>query len=108
MHDTKRTSGRSAGPGSLQRNHLPPFQCKTNLQDLFHWEGIILAGKLPEFVVGMDYEIEGHLITGLDGSQGAVWLWDGGEVEYHSCNSIDASNSLTYLAPLDNTWWESF
>lgn len=73
----------------------------------FRWNGIILAGSTPEILNARNVDIEGVLVTGLNGGLGSTRVdANSFRIEYHSCDVQSAGRGIGHLEPVGNTWWE--
>lgn len=81
---------------------------RLHLQEGFTWNGLILADEMQMNTNNWTGRIRGALVVGLDGSGQPFRIRDGGQIEFWSCNVIDAGRGLAHLDPLAGTWWEAF
>ena len=73
----------------------------------FDWTGIILAGRSSSLDAnGSDAEIDGMLVTGLNGASQAQLVVADLEIDFDCSDVQDANLSLAYLELADNTRWE--
>ena len=73
----------------------------------FHWQGIILAGRLGSSNGAVDSQpsVSGVLIGGLNGSNPSSAL-NYGRFNYNSCHFSKANKSLSFLQVVPNTLFE--
>ena len=78
--------------------------------DDFSWDGIILAGQisvLPELLIGdVHYDIDGLVVTGLDGMGEDTLLDDNQDITFNRCIAFKAGKRLSHFQPIGSTWWE--
>ena len=71
----------------------------------FRWRGIVLAGSADD---GLDGDVEGMLVLGLDGPNSYSEVEVRGDVEYNACYVYAANRALSYLELVDNTIFEAY
>lgn len=69
----------------------------------FSWDGIIIAEQIDDVVAGY---IDGLLIVGFEGPNGASTIDFRLDVNYHSCAVNGANESLSYMELMPNTMHE--
>ena len=76
-----------------------------NSRSGFDWKGIVLAGSTDD---GLDGDIEGMLVLGLDGPNPYNDIDVRMDVEYNACYVYAANRGLSYLELVDNTIFEAY
>ena len=76
-----------------------------NSRSGFVWKGIVLAGSTDD---GLDGDVEGMLVLGLDGPNPYSEIDVRMDVEYNACYVYAASLGLSYLELVDNTIFEAY
>ena len=78
-----------------------------NLRPLhnFSWEGLVLVGSMTP-VIDDDFEIDGMLVAGLDGTTLGTWYFDDHEIHYDRCKAFKAGKRLSHFEAVGSTWWE--
>ncbi len=71
----------------------------------FSWKGIVLAGSTDD---GLDGDVEGMLILGLEGPNPYTGVDVRMDVEYNACYVYAANKTLSYLELVDNTIFEAY
>ena len=70
----------------------------------FEWEGILLVGYLV--YTTNNYEVDGLVVSGLDGNGTATGLDDGTSLTWERCNAFKAGKRLSHFESVGGTWWE--
>jgi len=78
------------------------------IYDEFSWDGIILARRiLAAWWSGdVDYEINGLVVTGLNGAGNDTDYEDNQSIYYDRCMAFKAGKRLSHFQPMGSTWWE--
>ncbi len=71
----------------------------------FDWKGIVLAGSADD---GLDGDVEGMVVLGLDGPNPYNEIEVRGDVEYNACYVYAANRALSYLELVDNPIFEAY
>ena len=77
--------------------------------DEFSWEGVIFAGQIPDiqWLVGdVHYDIDGLVVTGLDGMGEDTLLDDNQDITFNRCIAFKAGKRLSHFQPMGSTWCE--
>ena len=76
-----------------------------NSRSGFDWKGIVLAGSTDD---GLDGDVEGMMVLGLDGPNPYSDIDVRMDVEYNACYVYAANRTLSYLELVDNTIFEAY
>ena len=73
-------------------------------QSTFQWDGIVLTGSIAG---GIEGDIDGMLVGGLDGANLEGQIEFGMEVDYNACYVYAANRALSYMELVDHTIFEA-